>query len=818
MNFSSFARSLTALALMGVSFIALVTAAPASAQEQVRVFRIPAQALSSALLEYSRQSDVLVVVAPSLVAGKHSLCVSGAYTPSAALEKLLAGTGLKPVRAQNGGFTLTATSAKDAARDEADDDDSIISTLSEVIVTATRRAEPVSKVGEGISVVTSDQLDTLSANSLEDFVQLTPGLSMQSYGSPGYGSIQIRGISPQSVGATVAVYIDDIPFGGSSNLSEGGDFTPDLDPADIQRVEVLKGPQGTLYGATSLGGVIRYITKQPSLEHAAGNASEDVSFTEGGQPSGKVRASLSTPIIQDKLAVRVSTYYRRIGGFIDDVGVRGQDANSGYDWGVRGTLLYKPTDDLSINFNAMTQQSSVDGLDTVDLDPSTLRPLYGSLAELRYTPEEFVYRTSLGSAEVSWNARYGTLLSATSISEIRPENYQDVTVDFEPFGLGVSPSNPAGAIGHHSDQQETQEVRFTSNRIGALEFIAGTFLQHEYLTDGNLYPFYSATGEPQLQDLLGIDNKYGTLNEAALYLNATYFILPQLDLTLGSRYSRINQSRSQYYGGLLYTGSATSFLTNAQSFSASPKTYSAGLRWRMNSNVMYYLRAASGYRPGGGRTIPPGAPPGFSPDYVSDSIWSYEAGVKIRALGDRLSLDADGFWIDWTNIQSLVYIGQFNTDGNGGSARSRGLELQADYVLLRGLVVGVNAAYTAAIFTETINSFVDGERLFLVPKYTTTLTADYNFTLTHDWSADLGGDYEYIASELDTTNYLLPPYGILNLHAGAERGSYRLNLYVKNATNRRAYIGDFGYFADEPPYTVVVYRPLTVGVMFSQSF
>ncbi|MGA9368491.1 MAG: TonB-dependent receptor, partial [Steroidobacteraceae bacterium] len=664
----------------------------------------------------------------------------------------------------------------------------------------------------------SEQLDMLSANSLEDFVQLTPGLSLQSYGSPGYGSFEIRGISPQSVGATVAIYIDDIPFGGSSNLSEGGDFTPDLDPADIQRVEVLKGPQGTLYGATSLGGVIRYITKQPSLQQAEGNTSEDVSFTDGGQPGGKVRGSFSTPIIQDKLAVRVSTYYRRIGGFIDDVGFRGKDANSGYDWGVRATVLYKPTDNLSIDFNAMTQQSSVDGLDTVDLNPNTLRPLYGSLAEERYIPEEFAYKTSLGSAEINWNTLYGTLLSATSISQIKPENYQDVTVDFEPFGLGVSPSDPAGAVGHHSDQQETQELRFTSTRLGDVEFIAGTFLQHEALGDGNIYPYYTTTGQPEYQNLLGIDNKYGTLNETAAYLNATYYILPQLDLTLGTRYSRINQSRSQYYGGLLYTGSATSFLTNAQSFSASPKSYSAGIRWRMNSNVMYYLRAASGYRPGGGRTIPPGAPPGFSASYVSDSIWSYEAGVKVRALDGRFSLDADGFWINWTDIQSLVYIGQFNTDGNGGTARSRGFELQTNYVLLKGLVVGVNAAYTDAIFTQTINTFVNGERLFLVPKYTASATADYTFPLTGDWTGNLGGDFSYTSSELDITDYPLPPYGILNLHAGAERGPYRLSLYVKNATNRRAYIGDFGYFADEPPYTVVLYRPLTVGVMFSQSF
>jgi len=813
---SCFGRSLAVLALASASFTAVVTAVPAHAQEQVRVFSIPAQALASALLEYSRQSDILVVVAPGLIAGKRSPGVSGAYTPSAALEKLLVGTGLKPIRAQNGGFTLASASPRGPPRD--DDDGPVVSTLGEVIVTATRRAEPVSKVGEGISVVTSDQLDLLSANSLQDVVALTPGLSLQSYGSPGYGSIEIRGISPQSVGATVAVYIDDIPFGGSSNLSEGGDFTPDLDPADIQRIEVLKGPQGTLYGASSLGGVIKYVTKQPSLDQAHGDASEDVSFTEAGAPSGKVRASFSTPIIEDELAVRASAYYRRIGGFIDDVGVRGQDANSGYDWGVRGTLLYKPTSDLSINVNAMTQQSSVEGLDTVDLNPKTLQPLYGSLAELRYTPEEFAYKTSLASAEINWNTLYGTLLSATSISEIKPENFQDVTLDLESLGVHISPADPVGGEGHHSDLQDTQEIRFTSNRIGDFEFIAGTFLQYERLADGNIYPFYSTAGQPEMSNLAGADYKYGTLNEAAGYVNATYFILPQLDLTLGSRFSRINQTRSQDIGGLLYTGSAASFSYNAQSFSASPKTYSAGLRFRAGPNVMYYLRAASGYRPGGGRSIPPGAPVGFSPDYDPDSIWSYEAGVKVRALDDRFSLDADGFWIDWTNIQSLVYIGQFNTDGNGGTARSRGFELQMDYVPVKGLVVGANAAYTDAIFTQTINTFVAGERLFLVPKYTATLLADYTFPVRDDWIANVGGDYAYTASELDITNYPLPPYGILSFHAGAERGPYRVNLYVKNATNRRAYIGDFGYFADEPPYTVVLYRPLTVGITFSQSF
>ena len=260
--------------------------------------------------------------------------------------------------------------------------------LQEVIVTANRRLENIQDIGSGISVVGEAQLDTLQANSLADFIQQVPGVAIQSFGAPGYGSIEIRGVSPQSVGATVSTYIDNIPFGGSSAVSEGGEFTPDLDPADIQRVEVLKGPQGTLYGASSLGGVIKYVTKQPSLIQPEGSLTEEVESVDHGDVGGKVRGSYSTPLT-DGLAVRVSGYYRWIPGYIDDVGFNGKNTNNGTDWGLRATLLWKPTTDLSINLNAMRQQSRQNGFNTVDYDPTTLRPLYGDLSEHRFSQEYF---------------------------------------------------------------------------------------------------------------------------------------------------------------------------------------------------------------------------------------------------------------------------------------------------------------------------------------------------------------------------------------------------------------------------------------------
>ena len=691
--------------------------------------------------------------------------------------------------------------------------------LQEVIVTANKRSENLQDIGAGISAVTSQQLDTLQANSLQDYLQLVPGVALQSFGAPGYGSVEIRGIAPQSVGATVATYIDNIPIGGSSSFAAGGEYTPDVDPADLQRVEVLKGPQGTLYGASSLGGVIKYVMKQPSLTQTEGDISEEIEGVEHGGEGGRIRASYSTPVTTD-FAIRVSGYYRRIPGYIDDVGIGGKDANDGTDWGLHGTVLWKPVHNLSIAINALTQQSKSNAYNVVDYDPVTMRPLYGNLKQDRFVPEFFAYKTDLLSAEISYDTSYGSILSATSYSTTKATQASDVTVDLEGFG-DVGPTHPVDDSNESSDQQETQEIRFTSNRLGNVEFLAGMFLQHELLRYGGEYVGYLADGhavDPNAP-LYGADAREATLDEEAGFVNTTYYILPKLDVTLGYRYSHISQDQNHSTQGLLYEGDTTTVATTHYTTSEDSNTYLAGARWRMTDDVMVYARAASGYRPGGTRSVLPGAPAGFSTSYNSDSIWSYESGVKARALDGRLTFDADAFWITWTNIQTLVTIGRFDTDGNGGKATSRGIELQSSYVPFLGLTLSVNASYTDAFFNETDPSVqvVKGQRLFFVPKLAGNVSANYMWQLDR-FQPNVGADWSYTDSEFDITNHSLPSYFILNLHAGLKWNACNVNLFVKNALDKHAIIGDLGFYAGLPPYQATINQPLTVGVQLSQHF
>jgi len=244
-----------------------------------------------------------------------------------------------------------------------------------------------------------------------------------------------------------------------------------------------------------------------------------------------------------------------------------------------------------------------------------------------------------------------------------------------------------------------------------------------------------------------------------------------------------------------------------------------GVRWHLTDDLMLYLRAASGYRPGGVRTPIAGGPPDFSPYYNSDNIWSYETGIKAKALDGRLTVDADAFWINWDNIQALVYVGRFNTDGNGGHALSRGVELQTSYVPFEGLTLSANGAWTDAFFKDTDPSVLvtAGQRLYFVPRVQGSLAADYAWQIRRT-EANVGADWSYTGAEFDISNFRLPSYSLVNVHAGVKWSNFNVNVFVKNLTDKKAFVGDLGYYPGFPPYTVVLNQPLTVGVSFSQHF
>jgi iron complex outermembrane recepter protein len=714
-------------------------------------------------------------------------------------------------------LALGAAHAQDAGTSSKKGD----SELEEIIVTANKRTENLQSIGAGISVVSDQRLDELAANSLSDYIQDLPGVSLQSFGAAGNGSIEIRGISPQSVGATVSTYIDDIPVGGSSAVGESAEFLPDLDPADIQRVEVLKGPQGTLYGASSLGGVIKYVTKQPSLTQPEATITEQFEGVDHGDYGGKIRASASTPL-SDQFAVRVSGYYRWIPGYIDDVGVGGPNVNRGYDWGIRGTALWKPLSDLTVNLNGMQQITQQNGYNTVDLNSATLQPLYGQLSQLRYTPESLSYRTNLYSAEVNYTQPYGNFLSASSFNSIQPTQIADETPYLLGFPNGsttIGPDNPLGAAGHHDDRQETEELRFTSNRLDNVEFLVGGFYQHESLTDGFSFYQYQAGGRVPDTTVpsLGGSERGGTLWEAAGFLNATYYIVPTLDVTLGYRYSEISQHRVSSTTGPIY-GANFDDLSTQQS----ADSYLAGARWHITDDILFYLRAASGYRPGGARSPLPGGPPNFPLYYTSDKIWSYETGFKTTWLDGRLTWDTDVFWINWDNIQALVTIGAFDTDGNGGHALSRGVETQATYVPVKGLTLRGNFSYTDAFFKYAdagVLVTAPGQRLFLVPELQGSVSGDYSWPIGN-YQGTVGADWSYTGNQYDVSNFLLPSYSLVNARAGVKWNNDTFNFYIKNVADKRTIVGDaIGYYpAYYSLYTVVVNQPRTFGISFTQRF
>jgi outer membrane receptor protein involved in Fe transport len=236
------------------------------------------------------------------------------------------------------------------------------------------------------------------------------------------------------------------------------------------------------------------------------------------------------------------------------------------------------------------------------------------------------------------------------------------------------------------------------------------------------------------------------------------------------------------------------------------------------------VRAASGYRPGGARSVPPAAPAGTVPYYKSDSIWSYEAGVKVHALDGRLTLDADAFRIDWSKIQTLVFFGFFNTVGNAGKAKSQGGEIQGSLEPVKGLVLSANAAYTDAQYTEDSPevNVVKGERVSYVPKWTASAGLDYSWALSERLKAHIGGDYDYKSSVIDNGAelYRIPGYATANLRAGIETDRhFAVDLYVKNVTDKRAITGtEQGFFSFFNPFVVTVNEPRSYGISFSQKF
>ncbi|WP_296614486.1 TonB-dependent receptor [Sphingomonas sp.] len=708
----------------------------------------------------------------------------------------------------------------------------------DIIVTAQKRSQNLIDVPQSITVVSSEVLEQRHATTLLDYASLVPGFSIQQQNA-GESRIILRGINTGGASPTVSVYIDDTPFGSSTSQTNAAHLAGDIDPFDVERIEVLRGPQGTLYGANSLGGLLKYVTTPPKFDRLSLRAQAGVETVDGGGTGWSGNGVINVPL-SDTLAFRASGFYRRTPGYIDSVGIAAHDTNYSDSYGGRASLLFKPSDRFSIRLTAIAQNIRAHGRDTIDVDPATLSPITADpftgatgTGLLRYQtlPERNNVDYRLYSGTIEYDFGPVALTSVTSYATLRQHEDIDVTPqlgDISPFYGAATPFG-TDEPSNISQKKFAQEIRLTSAKSDTFEWLIGGYYTREPGRIFQLYrPFDPATGAllPEAgtipQDLLGpgvpaapfpfdhfltasLDSTY---KEYAGFGSATWHVSSAFDITGGIRYSRNEQRTSQSLGGgfVVVQGADGTLLGKS---SEGVWTWSVSPRYEINKRVAIYARIAKGYRPGGPNVVPPGAPADYPAQFKADTLISYEAGVRAETQDRTFGIDASIYYLDWKNTQIVTTfqtsIGPVTADGNGEGAKSYGGEVTLTLRPIRGLVVLASVAYNdTALKGNILVGGSDGDQLPYAPRWNASLSADYDWSLGGKTNAFVGGSVAMVSdrpADFDAAyqatfghRLILDGYATVDLRAGIEMKPVTLSIYAKNLTNSggQTYAGPYG--------------------------
>ncbi|HEY2782421.1 MAG TPA: TonB-dependent receptor [Steroidobacteraceae bacterium] len=792
---------------------------------------VPSQALSVSLRQLADQAGIQILFEEKIVIGLRAPALHSKQSVAHALEVLLSNTGLEytsqdgtvAVRKKsqdnttsvtNGGGQAAATSGGPAATSTG--------SIEEIVVTAQKREEKLRDVPASISVLSGERVENLSLNSLADFATYVPGFSVDSGGTPGNARLTLRGIQTGGGGAPlVGMYIDDAPVGSSRSPSS---YILDLLPYDVQRIEVLRGPQGTLYGAGAMGGLVKYVLREAdpnNLEARVGGTVETVA--NSGRPTWGSRATVNAPLIDGVLAVRFSGYYNDDAGYIDNAGIGVEGENTVTRDGGRLALFYQPAEDLKITASALFQNIESGGRALVELDASTLEPVLGRYTHSTAIPERAKQALQFYSLTVNWNLGFGALTSASSF--VRTDNTSEF--DYTPVYGRFCPILSAGAVGPCltglPDSNElgkiTQEIRLSSSLQQKLSWMLGLFYTDEYGVNRQLLSALDASGAPipSLNPLLNYRSP-NVYEEGAVFGNLTYAFNDRFDVMAGGRWAKNSQVlNSTLVGPLVGPDQIIREASEADVF-----TWMISPRIHVNDASMVYGRVATGYRPGGPNSPLPGVPPLFN----SDTTTNYEAGYKATLLHGALDLDLAVYYIDWKDIQiSAVNPNGINYRANGGAASSRGVEFTTSYQLTDHWRFGATGSYTNAILEEDVTSLGGraGDRLPQSPHWTESLTTDYETQLSSDWQLQLGGGYRHFGStwsavQSSPTAMEVPAQDIVDLYGGLilnRRTSIRP--YIRNVFNNRSYLNLNDANNRRFPNFVPV-QPRTIGINVDTKF
>jgi len=752
-------------------------------------------------------------------------------------------------------FSMAMTANVALAQDDQDDD---FAGLEEVIVTATKRAESLQEVGMAITAIDTQELERLGAVALIDFAIRVPNLAMayEADGRFDSSSPSIRGVF--GVGTT-GFYIDDTQVNSS--------MLPRV--MDLERIEVLRGPQGSLYGARSMGGTIRMITNKAQINESDGQVHATLSTVDDGDQNWNFDGVFNFPVIEDKFAMRITAYYGSNSGIFDrvwipewtDIGGNlrpspgpGFDKNENVDdeeyWGGNIAATWIFTENLSLDMKLMGQKVEADGLPFADIDPeSTETPRFFD------TEEPGTDEWYIGSFTFNWAVDAGNFVSTTAWYDRKTSEWeeeatflwwlfdQDIQIPIDPIESGINTTEKYSNFSH--------ETRFTSDLDGALNFTAGVFYQdaewdHHYpraVQTGLADAIDELTGVPGLgqncdygfcltdDDLIFTTQTDTKTEELALFGELTWQINDVWSLTAGGRWYDTKIHAVNTADG--FANSGPSSYDEKQSESGfNPKFL---VQAQVNDDWNIYGSAAKGFRVGGvNGNLPPGLcgdeldalgiDPSNATTFDSDSLWSYELGFKSTLADNRVTFNGAVFFIDWKDVQQFNRLAcGFQFTANAGAAESTGFELELAAAPVEGLTLSAAVGYTDAEITEDggVAGVATGDKVQGVPDWTGTATAQYMWPSFGDWDGLVRGDFNYYGDSYSANNEsvganarLRESWTGLNLRAGIVNERWDLIVFVDNVTDERASLADSRSIAAEAPgrQRLVVTRPRTIGI------
>jgi iron complex outermembrane recepter protein len=729
--------------------------------------------------------------------------------------------------------------------------------LEEIVVTATKRATVLQDTAYSVQALGSKDLQELGADDFIDFFSQITSLSQTGEG-PGNRRYAIRGV--QSIGEPqVGLYYDEIPIAGlpGDNLDSG--FAQlDLKLWDVERVEVLKGPQGTLYGQGSMGGTLRVISKRPQTDKFEAAVETTLSDTRYGDFNYGVNGMVNVPIIKDTLAIRGSVYHRDEDGYIDDIsssllGVTQnarENANDEETTGGRVSLLYTPNEDFSLTGIYYFQRMDTGGLfETMPSFATGSSPVSNVFVEDKFNDDLDMFNVIADYDGWDW----ASVTATGSYMEREIERFDDTTrfvitgvFGCDEFNFFVScfgaPIVPTVSMADESVKAWSSEVRLTSKQEGPLQWTAGFFWQKKRtFRNGQVGIADGVTGEATfdanrvLQARIFSRQNWGHSEQIALFGEASYDIMDKLTATFGLRWFDTSRDEDQnlvqpFFGG------PTGFQPT-QVFSEKKVIKKFHLGYELSDDALVFFQASEGFRLGG-----PNQPGGFTASaapFDSDSLWNYEIGWKSAWSDDKLIFNGAVYYIDWSEIQIATtdITGAFEFIGNTGDADVMGFELESIMRPMEGLELNAGLTYSKARLNGQQSApsggilpldLQSGDRLANVPDWQINAAATYRFPVfgSYEGWARLGWNYTgssntqltdtLVGGGPNTNFYRKGSYNLANLRLGISGDAWDASLFVNNLFDNDGALS--ARVVDDEPLRKVIPRPRTIGVNFQYHF